>query len=176
MANPRYLRFTVNVPDYFTAAQRKEVGSRVVQEIIKRTQDEHKDKKNKPFAKYSKEYKSSLDFKIAGKNPSEVNLTLSGDMLSDLDVIEHGIGYVDIGYDSGYFGAGKVEGNVIGSYGDSTGHPSKARNFLGMPKTDLNDIISEVESLSESELKQSRTIEQQANTLAKKVAEEATEE
>jgi hypothetical protein len=176
MANPRNLRFTVNVPDYFTADQRREVGSQVVFHILKRTQQENQNKAGKPFRKYTKEYTESLNFKIAGKSASDINLTLSGDMLSDLDIIEHGMGYIDIGYKDGYYGAGKVEGNVIGSYGQAQGHPSMARNFLGIEKSDLKSIIDSVDTMKEEDLKKNKTIEEQATIIAESIELETNEE
>ena len=40
-----------------------------------------------PMDGYSKEYRESEDFEIYGKT-RKVNMTLKGDMLSDLDIIE----------------------------------------------------------------------------------------
>ena len=43
-----------------------------------------------------------------------------------------------------YEDAGKVEGNVIGSYGTNKPDPSKAKNFIGIPTDELNLLIEEV--------------------------------
>ena len=45
-----------------------------------------------------------------------------------------------IGFESGYDGLGKVEGNVLGTYGNSK-PVTKGRDFLGLTKDELNNIL-----------------------------------
>jgi hypothetical protein len=143
------LKFTINyeVADIdLTATQRKTLGNKIIDRIVDRTRDQQLDKNNKPWKTptYSESYAKSLDFKAAGKQKGTVNLSLTGDMLDDLKVIEHGPGYIDIGYKPSYSGAGKVEGNVIGSYGQPQGRPKLARNFLGIEKKELGYLLEEI--------------------------------
>jgi hypothetical protein len=95
--------------------------------------------KNASFPPYSKIYKQSLDYKIAGKS-GNVNLTLSGDMLIALDVLSHKKGSVVIGYEKGSEENDRAEGNILGSYGGSP-NPRRARNFLGISDADLATIL-----------------------------------
>lgn len=108
------------------------LGELIIEEIISRT-GRGIDKDGKRFPGYSEAYKNSLDFKIAGKSKSKVDLELSGDMLGSLEVIKIEAPFVTIGFDPGDEAADKAEGNIIGSYGKSSGSPAKARNFLGLP-------------------------------------------
>jgi hypothetical protein len=45
----------------------------------------------------------------------------------------------------------KAEGNQIGSYGQSSGNPRKARPFLGLTKADLEQILSKYDLESSTE-------------------------
>lgn len=89
------------------------------------------DKNGEKFKKYSKSYAEKK-----GVGANDVDLVLSGDMLSELSVTKHGKGFLEIGYKDSSDQAGKAEGNIIGSYG---GEPdkSKARNFLGIDESEL---------------------------------------
>jgi len=100
------------------------------------------DKNNKKFVPYSEGYKKSIEFKIAGKT-SKVNLTLSSDMMDLLgDFIRERPGQIEIGYDVGdEFTNAKVEGNITGSYGQKTGSRSKARDYMGIARSDLKKIL-----------------------------------
>lgn len=141
MLNESNLKFTIQVSEDLDASQRKSIGEEVIDQIIKRTREDNRNKDGRPFPKYSTKYTGSVDFKNAGKSIDNINLTLSGDMLDDLNIIKHGVGFIDIGYKPSYSGAGKVEGNVIGSYGQPFPRTSKARNFLGIQKDELSEIV-----------------------------------
>jgi hypothetical protein len=97
---------------------------------------------NKAFPGYSKEYRKSLEFKIAGKS-NKVNLTLTGDMLAEMDVLKSKQGSITIGFERGE-NADKAEGNILGSYGGDP-NPKKARNFLGISPSDLKKILAKYE-------------------------------
>lgn len=99
-----------------------------------------KDKDGNAFQGYSKGYKKSLDFKIAGKS-SLVNLTLSKEMLSELDLISTDSESLLIGYDKNDSDLnGKVEGNRLGTYGNKK-PVTKPRDFLGIADEDLKKIL-----------------------------------
>lgn len=136
------IQFKVNIPRGLPSEIREEIGARIIEFVQSRT-SKGLDKDNKAFPKYDKEYKESQDFKAVGKT-SKVNLRLSGDMMDSLDVVNTKDGELTIGYDLGDEVAGRVEGNVIGSYGDKVGHPDKARDFLGIKDSRLELIIEEV--------------------------------
>jgi hypothetical protein len=98
--------------------------------------------KGKKFPKYSKEYIESLDFKIAGKSSGDVNLTLSGDMLAAMKLLDIKEKSIEIGYDKNTEENSRAEGNILGSYGGEP-NPKKARDFLGIDPKVYAKIISE---------------------------------
>ena len=136
------IQFSFDVPSGLSSIVREQIGAKVIEDIQKRT-DKGLDKEGRAFPKYTKGYKESDDFQAAGKG-SKVNLRLSSEMMDSLSLIENTDGRITVGYNKGDEVAGRVEGNVIGSYGDSTGHADKARDFLGVPAKRLRLIIREV--------------------------------
>lgn len=89
--------------------------------------------------RYSKSYINSLDFKNAGKSASNVDLTLSGDMIQSLEPIKITKDEIVLGFPEDQ--NGKADGNIRGTYGTSKPNPQKARNFLGLTQSDFNKIL-----------------------------------
>lgn len=133
MATKKNIQESIPIPTSLTEAQKEEVGKRIVDEIRDRT-GRGIDKNGRSFPKYSKEYDKS----------GTPDLHLTGDMLADLDVLTITGSSVVVGYDVGHPDAGQVEGNTIGSYGQPSANPKKARDFIGLPKKVLKIIIEEV--------------------------------
>lgn len=129
----------IKIDRRYKPAARKAIAEDIIDHIIKRSLN-GKDINNKAFPKYSKGYTKSLDFKNAGKSKSKVNLRLSFEMLNSLDLKKSNAGKLRIGVDKA--NAKKSEGNETGSYGDKTGHPSKARKFIGISAKDLKTITA----------------------------------
>lgn len=126
----------------FTRAARSEAvklefGARVVDEIVRRTQEDNVDKTGKSFRKYSKSYIKSQNFQIAGKDAGSVDLTLSGDMLGTMQVLGVSGHSVTIGWNI------EVEDEKAGFHVNGTGKMPK-RDFFGMPKGDQYDILKSV--------------------------------
>ena len=143
MANrKKSYKYTIPVDVTLTQEQRINIGKDMIDAIIKRTKKGLNDKGVK-FPKYSKEYKDSMEFKQGGKT-STVNLTLTSEMLESMKYYET-VGSVSVGYteaDHGEELMGRVEGNIIGSYG---GNPSSklARPFLGLTDAEKSKIIND---------------------------------
>lgn len=132
----RATTFTLDLSDY-EEAEREAIALEVIDRIIKRTKG-GKDKNGDPFAPYSKGYENSLEFKIAAKS-GRVNLTLSGDMLDAMEIVDNfQNGKVKIGYDGENSQQGKAEGNITGTYGGSGG---PARDYLGISESELSTIL-----------------------------------
>lgn len=127
----KWQRFRVDVPDDFSPGMREALGKEVV-EFIRRRTESGKDKNDERFIKYSKAYINSKDFKNAGKSPSKVNLTLSGDMLIALDILSHKSGSVLIGFENGTEENARADGNV------------QTRDFMGIKDKDLDKLIDKV--------------------------------
>jgi hypothetical protein len=121
----------------FSVEEREAIAVEIIDKIRDRTKD-GKDKRGNAFAPYSKEYKNSQNFSIAGKD-SKVNLTLSGDMLDSMEIISNSAGKVVIGYGPDNNEQGKAEGNILGTYGQDHKVAPK-RDFLGISARELKEI------------------------------------
>ncbi len=81
---------------------------------------------------YSKEYSDSLDFKAFGKSRGNVNMTLTGDMLGLMDVIQIDGNSITIGWND-------AEENAK-AFNHSVGDTVPRRPFFGVSKKELQDI------------------------------------
>lgn len=136
-------KIAVTIPKYYGPLERQAIAQDVIDFIVERTRKgKAPDGSNFPGT-YSKGYRGSLDYKIAGKPKSgrPIDLTLSGEMLDSLALLNHGKGALTIGYERGDPINGKVEGNRLGTYGSDTPKPKLARDFLGINKDDLKKIL-----------------------------------
>lgn len=136
----KWQRAKIRVPEYLKPNDRKALGLQILNFIRKRTKNRNVDRRNRPFAKYSKSYVNSLDFKNAGKSKNIVNLTLSGDMLAAMKLISHKRGELLIGFENGTEENARADGNIRGTYGAQTKIAAK-RDFLGITKKDLNGLL-----------------------------------
>ena len=132
---------TLKVPENLSKAKRLELADLVIEHIYDRT-DKGLDVNGKRFKPYSEEYKGSLAGKIGGKG-SKVNLQLSGDMLAAMTLLKQEKGKITIGWDDQTERA-KAEGNIIGSYGQPSENPEKARPFFGIKADKLRELIDYV--------------------------------
>jgi hypothetical protein len=120
------------------------IAEELLNYIVDRTKA-GKGQDGKPFPGYSPEYKKSLDFKIAGKSPGKVDLTLTGEMLDSLKVLIAQRGKIVIGYDQGDPINGKAEGNILGSYGGAP-NPGKARDFMAVSGKEIRKVIDSLDA------------------------------
>lgn len=132
-------KITLEIPRELRPAQRQQLADLVIVHIIDRSQ-RGIDKNDKKFPKYSEGYIHSAEFKNAGKKPNPVNLELSGEMLTALDLLSNKAGEITIGYKRGTPENAKAEGNILGSYGRSP-NPAKARDFLGIKNSKLKELV-----------------------------------
>ena len=129
----------------YSSTERKAIASEIISYIVARTK-KGKGKDNQPWegkaSGYSKSYKKSLEFKIAGKS-STVNLKLSGDMLNSIKLLSNDSGSLKIGIPKSDSDNKKAEGNIRGSYGKKTGSKSKARDFLAISQKEVSKILEQ---------------------------------
>ncbi len=140
----KHQKIKIEIPKGFDPSTRREIAEDIAEFIRDRTESGYgfKNGRKFKFPAYSKEYVKSLDFKIAGKTKANVDLTLSGDMLASLDLLDHGDGYVVIGFEKGSDENAKADGNIRGTYGRPSPDEKKARPFLGLSNRDLDKILS----------------------------------
>ncbi len=127
--------FTFSVPLDLDQVDREEIGEMVVEFIGNRTR-KGKDVNNRNFAKYSESYQDSKDFSIANKS-STVNLTQTGDMLTDIEVLQTGItGFITIGFQP------NTDENDRAAWQRNNTRPNfPKRDFLGISQKDLDKIV-----------------------------------
>ena len=131
----------VKVKKGFPKAYLERIGRELVKTIKERTA-KGIDKNGAPFAPYSDEYIESKEFAIARKSPSNVNLKLTGEMLTDLEVLEVDArsGTIVVGYSGGESQA-KAHGHITGANG--TGN-LPVRNFLGVSSQEIATVLSKL--------------------------------
>lgn len=135
-----WIREKIYLPKTIKPKDRVKLADAIIEHIINRTASGI-DKNNKDFPKYSKEY---ADKKNVGVG--DVDLILSGEMLDSIKLLSHKSGEIIIGFDKTDKELnGKAEGNIKGSYGGDP-NPKKARDFLGMPKDDLEILFDAFEA------------------------------
>jgi hypothetical protein len=123
---PRQNRI-IQIPERFNVAQRQRIGEDIVRFIRQRTQN-GLDINGNFFAPYSKDYE---------KSGQSVDLRFSGNMMGDLEVLSHGIGFITIGFLD-------TESNDKAAWIQSPGGQksgSAIRKFVGISQEDLNVIL-----------------------------------
>lgn len=128
------------IPKELNPEQREAVARDILSRIQERAINENKGfnpdtGREKKFPRYTADYA-----KKKGTSRSDVDLVLSGEMFSGMDLISHRSGSILIGFENGSRENAKAEGNQLGSYGKSP-DKAKARPFLGLSKKDLDEII-----------------------------------
>ena len=147
----------IDIPKGYRPAQREAIAQAIVDFIRMRTLAENTDKRNRSFGDYTEAYAEQ-------KGSSTVNLSATGDMLENLQVLRVYTDYIMIGYSSDYDGMGKVEGNRLGTYGNDV--PVTApRDFLGITQGDLNYILADFDLPDEDFARQQEDLIESARRL-----------
>jgi hypothetical protein len=105
-------------------------GFNIIDKIVERTQNKNIDKNNKNFKAYSKSYIKSDVFDIYGKSRSDINMTLTGDMLSSMDVESVSATAINI-YFPDKENNDKAHGHINGI---KTKTGKVVRDFFGLPE------------------------------------------
>lgn len=153
--------FTVFIDPTFDAPTRESIGNAIVTYVFNRTK-QGRGINNKPFSSrtggtsYSEAYQEHTDFGIAGKSPSPINLTLTGDMLDSLEVLDTTL-------------AGRI---IIGI--EDAQNAEKARfmrekgyNFMGISRNEQDIIMARFSKLTPQQLRASRISESVARRFLK---------
>lgn len=156
-------KYSVRIP--FTKSikvkDRQKIADAFLTHIIGRTLAGY-DKENDRFPQYEKNY---AEFKGVGRR--DVDLTLSGEMLDKLKILKIDPRGVEIGYSGSKELIGKVEGNILGTYGQPDPIPGKARDFLGIESGDAEIIV---ESYSDEDI--AELTEEELDAIAREAARE----
>lgn len=109
----------------------QEFGQAVIDRIVERT-EAGKDVRGRNFKPYSKSYINSEDFEEFDKSPSDINMTMTGDMIDSIDFTQRG-STVKV-----QVGEGDVQ--TAKAYNHNFGDTLPKRQFFGVNKKDLNEI------------------------------------
>lgn len=131
---------TINLEEMFGVsfqgekALRMAIAQKVIDYIVKRTQ-EGKDISGKNLAKYHPDYVASAEFELAGKSKNEVNMTLTGNMLAQLDVLSDSPNTIRIGWEDNE--------EILKAYNHNTGDTVTKREFFGITNKEAKEVILE---------------------------------
>ena len=139
----KWQRIEIELPEKLPPRQRDRLADLIIDHIIRRT-EKGIDKDGSRFPGYSKGYVESLDFKIAGKSKSKIDLTLSGDMLASMELLKDTERKLTIGFERGSEENARADGNIRGTYGQSSENRKKARDFLGLEPGALDKLVKRV--------------------------------
>lgn len=134
------MKTKINVPSSLNATQRRELAIDIILYIQERS-IEGRDKNEDKMPKYNKDYAE-----LKGVGVDDVDLTDSGDLLSSITLLESTTGSITIGFPKDDVDLnGKAEGNIKGTYGQSSPIPGKKRDFLGIDAIILESFIDKVD-------------------------------
>lgn len=120
---------------------------------------------------YSKSYQNSIEFDLFGKSATDINMTMTGDMLGAINIITAEGSDLLIGIDDQ--NAAKAHGHMTGKNGEV---PKMKREFFGvtmdeLKKNVLSKFKSDIKELKSEQSKEStrtvadfQTVEQQINS------------
>ena len=143
-----WVKTEILLPKDYDDDDAQTVAEEILNFIVERTKKGYGSDGEK-FPGYSPLYKASDAFKLGGKS-SKVDLTLSGEMLDSLEVLEAKRGKIVFGFAKDSDMNGRADGNCRGSYGTSKDDPSKARNFMELSGKELAKIIRSLDILPRS--------------------------
>lgn len=120
----------------FTSDQREQIGNAIVEYIQNRTK-RGRGINNQPFTnklgqtRYTKAYENHRDFKAAGKSTRPINLTLTGEMIDSIEILDISL--------AGKIIIGIADGNVA----DKARYMrEKGYNFLSLSENEKTLILS----------------------------------
>ena len=141
-ASKERLSQTINLKDLFgknfsnQSAIKEAFAQAVIDRIVERTEGgKAVGGKRNLKAPYSKEYVESLEFKAAGKSKGRVNMTLTGDMLRSIDVLDVGANTITIGIDD--------PDESPKAFNHQVGDTVPRRDFFGINNTELTELAQE---------------------------------
>lgn len=160
------VRYDIDLEDLFgefpdDESLRQKIGQRAIDMIRERTQ-EGTDKNGQAFKAYSESYINSLGFKAAGKSASEVNMTMFGDMLGTLDIVEQDSSRISLGWDDETQNA-KAYGHISGYEGHPTIKAGPKRDFFGLTKAQVKSLTDEFRDEVSAATRERDTDEPQAS-------------
>lgn len=110
---------------------------------------------------YSEDYSDSLAFNARGKSRGDVNMTLRGNMLGDMDILESDGSIVKIGF--------KDETETLKAFNHQTGDTVPKRPFFGINGSETDELASlfseDVEQINTTQVATNETDQTLADVL-----------
>lgn len=150
-------QFKINLSKKYKEDEKEAIAEDILDYIRERSAKGKGPGNSKWPGNYSNLYVKSLDFKIAGKSKGIINQSLSGDMLTELEVVDIQHDSITIGYNEGNPAKYKAEGNIIGSYGKSSGRKKYARDFIKLTSNEIKKILKNYPIGTEQTRKMTKT-------------------
>lgn len=138
-----WMKTKVSISPSFKPKDRVAISDAIIEYIKNRTMD-GVDKNLEKFANYKPSYAA-----FKGVGVGDVDLVLSGDMLSDLKLLSHRNGELTIGFENGSKSNGKAEGNIKGTYGQPR-PVQQPRDFLGITDVEVESLLDNLGAETES--------------------------
>lgn len=124
----------------YTESQKKRIAADMIEIMVSEAMDGRgfnpATKRRKRFPKYADTYFKSGD---------PVDLTLQGDMLDAIQLLETTDESLIIGFENGTKQNAKADGNIRGTYGRPRPIPGKARPFLGVTISEASEVLENYE-------------------------------
>jgi hypothetical protein len=134
----------IDIPSGYSPDQRREIAELIIDRIVERTMDLKIDKNGRPFDPLKSEsYKA---FKMSIGAGGEANLRLTGEMLGSLQYkpSKSSSTKIVVGIDASRNAEenAKAKGHITGDIGVK-------RDFLGLPQSEIDEIVSRFEPESD---------------------------
>lgn len=128
----RQIVYRASINTAYDAQTRVAIGNEIISKIVSKAKAGRGVSGALP--KYSKSYRESKEFKVAGKG-SVTNLTFTGQMLLSLEVLEHGSGFVVVGFPD--------RGVSHGNNDKAAWVTDKGFDFMGLTPSELAGILAQ---------------------------------
>lgn len=124
----------------YTDRQKKRIADDLIEVMVEEAMGGRginpETKRRKSFPGYSKKY---------FKYPDTPDLTLQGEMLDAIELLETRDESLVIGFKNGTKQNAKADGNIRGTYGKKRANPRKARPFLGVTIREASEVLDNYE-------------------------------
>jgi hypothetical protein len=133
-------KVTIKIPKGYDPDDFEQIGKDVIDFIRERSQSGvGVRKRGSGFQTY--DFPDYSDDYAKRKGSTRVDLTLSEQMLDEIEVLKVSKDSITIGFRAGTDVNAKAEGNQTGSYGRDRPNPRKARRFLGITGEELDAVL-----------------------------------
>jgi hypothetical protein len=141
----------LKIPADFNPEMRQDLAQRVIEFIQDRSKKGY-NVSGRDWSGKAGQYTESYAKQKGVSKGGPVDLSLSHEMLDAIGYLPSlsAAGQITVGYRKGSKVERKAEGNILGTYGQESPIPGKARPFLDILKRDLDKLIREVRNDSET--------------------------